>query len=172
MKILVSALCAIFLVSGCSTQSAYTPADNSRSYGYSESPLTSNRYRVSYRGNSHTPSDLVKDYALLRSAELTLQQGHDWFKIVSRDVDKQSRRTAHAGISADRPHHVRRDCGLLGCRTSSTIYTGAKVSSTRTTDRYTSSIEILMGSGKPDDPTAVYDARELAQALRKKVADR
>lgn len=171
MKKLVSILLMVFVVSGCASQSPYAPAGKN-GYGYQESQLTENRYRVSFTGNSHTSSELVKDYALLRAAELTLQQGREWFKVVNRETDKQSRQSSGAGLSASRPYSVSRDCGLLGCRTtSSSIHTGASISSTRQSNRYASSIEIVMGTGEPDDPDVVYNAREIIQSLRKK-ADR
>jgi len=171
MKILLS-MAFVILASGCATQSAYGPADHNNGYGYSESRLTSNRYRVSFTGNSHTSSDRVKDYALLRAAELTLQQDHDWFNIVSRETDKESREGAEFGISANQPRYITRDCGLLGCRTSfSRVSSGAHISSSRTSTRYTSFVEIVMGSGEPENPAAVYDASELSETLRAKMVD-
>jgi flavin-binding protein dodecin len=171
MKTLVSTLLVISLMFGCASQSPYAPAGQNNGYGYSESSLTSNRYRVSFTGNSRTSSDQVKDYTLLRAAELTLQHEYDWFEVVNRDSDKESRQDPQAGISASRPYHVSRDCGLLGCRTtSSPVYAGVHVSNQRRSDRYTSSMEIVMGSGEPTDPNAIYDASELAQSLRAKMA--
>ncbi len=166
MKILMS-VAFIILASGCATQSAYGPADHNNGYGYAESRLTSNRYRVSFIGNAHTPSDRVKDYALLRAAELTLQQDYDWFNIVSRETDKETREGPEFGISANRPRYISRDCGLLRCRTTfSPVSTGAQISSSRTSTRYTSFVEIVMGSGEPTNPAAVYDASELSETLR------
>lgn len=168
MKRLVSILLMVVVISGCASQSPYAPAGKN-GYGYQESQLTKNRYRVSFTGNSHTPGELVKDYALLRAAELTLQQEREWFKVVNRETDKQSRQRSGAGISASRPYSVNRDCGLLGCRTtSSSIRTGVSISSTRRSNRYASSIEIVMGMGEADDPDAVYSAREIIQSLRNK----
>ena len=59
--------------------------------GYSEQKIESDRYRISFRGNSMTERDTVENYLLFRAAELTLQSGYDSFTIVERDTDKDSR---------------------------------------------------------------------------------
>lgn len=55
--------------------------------GYTDQQLESDRYRVTFEGNSSTPREVVEDYALYRAAELTLQNGADSFKVVSKDVE-------------------------------------------------------------------------------------
>ena len=55
-------------------------------YGYSEQRIEENRYRVSFAGNSATSRQTVEDYLLYRAAELTVQNGHDWFEVAARDT--------------------------------------------------------------------------------------
>jgi len=55
--------------------------------GYTDQQLESDRYRVKFEGNSATPRETVEDYALYRAAELTLQTGNDYFKVVSKEVE-------------------------------------------------------------------------------------
>ena len=55
--------------------------------GYDDQQLETNRYRVVFDGNAATPRGTVEDFALYRAAELTLQTGHDYFKVVSKDVE-------------------------------------------------------------------------------------
>jgi len=56
--------------------------------GYTEIKLAQNVYRVSFSGNGYTSPVRANDFALLRSAELTLENGFNYFVIV--DADKYS----------------------------------------------------------------------------------
>ena len=55
--------------------------------GFSELQLSSDVYRVAFRGNGYTSPDRVIDFALLRAAELTLQQGARYFVVVNEGRD-------------------------------------------------------------------------------------
>jgi hypothetical protein len=55
--------------------------------GYSEVQLAPDRYRVRFHGNELAPRDRVEGYMLYRAAELTLQQGYDWFSIIDRHTE-------------------------------------------------------------------------------------
>lgn len=55
--------------------------------GYTDQQLESDRYRVKFEGNSATSRETVEDYALFRAAELTLQTGNDYFKVVSKEIE-------------------------------------------------------------------------------------
>ena len=71
----------ILLLPSCST--SYQPS--SFSGGYSDSRLGDNIFRVDFEGNGYTKSGKTIDLALLRSAEITLQNGFKYFVIVSGD---------------------------------------------------------------------------------------
>ncbi len=71
----------IVLLPSCST--SYQPS--SFSGGYSDSRLGDNIFRVDFEGNGYTKSAKTMDMALLRSAEITLQNGFKYFVIVSGD---------------------------------------------------------------------------------------
>ena len=93
-KSLLGALAAsTVLVSACATETPYRPA---RGYGFSrtgfsERQVEPNRFLVTFAGNSVTERDTVERYLLFRAAELTLQQGYDYFVAVQRDTDRQTR---------------------------------------------------------------------------------
>jgi hypothetical protein len=71
------------LLAGCAA--APTPYQAARNgFGYSEQQIEENRYRVSFVGNSATGRQTVEDYLLYRAAELTVQNGHDWFEVADR----------------------------------------------------------------------------------------
>ena len=87
-RLLGAALVMLSLVACAAAPTPYREATGG--FGYREQQLESNRYRVSFAGNSATPLDSVQDYALYRAAELTRASGHDYFKVVNRSTDTRS----------------------------------------------------------------------------------
>jgi hypothetical protein len=68
----------------------YRAAPTSTALGYSETQIESNRYFVTLsRHEKRRKSASLEDYALLRAAELTLQNGRDWFWVDRRTLDQQ-----------------------------------------------------------------------------------
>ncbi|GJM11692.1 MAG: hypothetical protein DHS20C12_00950 [Pseudohongiella sp.] len=168
LKSAVLALAAASLVACSSTSTDYVVADDAGDYGYSERKLTESRYRVSFTGNSKTPVDLVQDYALLRAAELTVQKNYDWFEVAERSTMPQvppDEVGAEVAVRTGGPTHTR--CGLLGCSTTrySPAYSIETVEFPSRRQRYTASIEVVMGSGA-NEPTRAYDAREVIESVR------
>ena len=155
-------LLTLFLVA-CASRPIYSPAPKSGSVGYYDSKLTEDRYRITFIGYPSTTGDEVQNYVLLRAAELTLQNGFDWFKVINRTLTEKTSNnepTFSIGLSSG--------CNPFGCRSIGTRwYTGLRADSQNYSDRYKANIEILMGKGKPEDPSTVYDAKELEKNLRK-----
>ena len=50
--------------------------------GYSHVRLSDNGYMVTFRGNGYTSSDMARDYALLRVAEICLESTKPFFEIL------------------------------------------------------------------------------------------
>lgn len=161
-KTLTALITATALISCASQNPQYQRADDQGDVGYSESQLTENRYRVSYTGSRTEARDAVKDFALLRAAELTLLNGHEWFKVNSADTTQESRSTPQATTSVQTGNRVYRDCGLLGCSTTvAPAYSTVEVRTSRDSSKFVSSIEIVMGKGEVANPTDAYNASEL-----------
>lgn len=161
-------IATVLVVGACTTQSPYTPADSADAYGYYSTPLGADRYRVSFNGNTATGQNTVTDYALLRAAELTAEQGMDWFQIVERATNRTEESSAGAGVSHRTGPAVQRDCGLLGCTTTMRpeprTAVGVDTGTSRTS--YSVSLEIVMGNGPmPENDGRYYDAEELVQSL-------
>lgn len=162
----------IVVLSSCSNQTVYQPAERRGAEGYTETKLTNNRYRVTFTGNSITPSETVKDYALMRAAELTLQEGYDWFYLADRNTDKKVHGATSIGAGIDIPSQteVYQRCGLMRCNTVATtspgFSTGGDISSTTTSSSYSSALEIVLGKYPMPNSVESYDARELASTLR------
>lgn len=78
-------------VAGCTTATPYQPYRPEYSGGvhggYSEHRLAPNRYVVRFHGNELTSRDRVEGYLLYRAAEITVQNGFDWFTIVERRTE-------------------------------------------------------------------------------------
>jgi len=73
----------VVAMSGCAT--AYQP--NAWSGGYKDYALGNNTYEVWFGGNGHTKKDKVVEFALLRSAEVTLEKGFTYFTILESKTD-------------------------------------------------------------------------------------
>ena len=88
-------------LAGCMTETTYRPATGNgfSREGYSERQVEANRFVVTFAGNTMTSRDTVEKYLLFRAAELTTQQGYDYFVMADRDTDKH-RRSAYLGTLA------------------------------------------------------------------------
>ena len=82
---LIISLAALGLAA-CATSTPYQPAAGT-GYGFSEQRIEENRYRVTFRGNSSTTRETVENSLLFRAAELTLQNGYDYFVAVENDTE-------------------------------------------------------------------------------------
>jgi hypothetical protein len=79
------ALVAVVLLSGCATPTPYQPATDG--FGYADQQIETNRFRISFAGNSVTPRQTVENALLLRAAEMTLANQGDYFLVVERNTD-------------------------------------------------------------------------------------
>ena len=167
---LIMIIFTVLLMSACASSPDYVKADKLGDEGYSESVLEKNRYQVTFTGDSTTSDQEVKNYALLRSAELTMEKGYDWFEVITRDSESTEVKSGNnAGVAvSNRPAYVR-DCGLLGCTTRSNV--GTEIRSTAISDSRTehkTTLEIVMQNGDaPANNSRAYNAAKIAESLRK-----
>lgn len=56
--------------------------------GLTETRLSEDVWEINFRGNGFTDEKKAKDFALLRSAELTLQNGFSYFMLINSATDK------------------------------------------------------------------------------------
>lgn len=163
---------AAMMMTACASSGGhYMAADQQGDYGYYESELEENRYRVAYKSRGDN-LERAKDYALLRASELTLQHGYDWFEIVDRSTDvKKDDRHDH-GMVAMRVHATTyRECGVISCRTVTRpdyIDTAYANNRPRGPESTATIIEIVMGEGEKPKGGNVYDARTLANTIRER----
>jgi len=80
-KLIVTVIAAAMMFSGCAT--AYQKTGFSG--GFSETQLGENIFQVSFKGNAFTSRERASDFNLLRSAEVALEKGFNYFIIVNSE---------------------------------------------------------------------------------------
>ncbi|MGB5247370.1 MAG: hypothetical protein WBM54_10815 [Woeseia sp.] len=161
---------AALAMAACASSPQYVAADDSDDFGHYSTKLADNRYRVVYNGNDRINLNKTKDYALLRAAELTLQEGYSWFEVVDRatTTKETGSREPHSGVGVERSYEVERNCGLLGCservRPSTTVGMHVETGSPESAHSY--ALEVLMGNGEiPEKGGNFYDASSVAKSI-------
>jgi hypothetical protein len=153
---LVLGLALLGVLAGCGQPTPYQPATDG--YGYSEQRIEDNRYRVTFAGNDLTAADTVRNYLLYRAAELTLDQGYDYFVVVDREVERSTMYWGAADTRLGSGYWTRWDDfgGGLGLST----YSAQPI------DRYTAYADIVVFEGeKPEGDVNAYDAQSVLRQL-------
>lgn len=151
MKRLLGTLAFVVLAACATAPTRYGPAASGDTTGYREQRLEQERFRVTFRANADLKGPQVEDLALRRAAELTTQNGYDWFTVVTRSTDLVSGSYRPSGPTIG----VGGSTGSFG----SGVGVGLGFNFGGDDRQYESTLEILMGKGaKPNDPNA-YDAR-------------
>ena len=154
-------------LTACATQAPYQQAQSSTASGYADQAIEKDRFKVSFRGNSSTPKDQVETYLLYRAAELTLEQGFDYFLVVDRDTESNSRLRATGGSPAYSRFgfHYNYYHPAYGWYGMYDPFWGDAPTYTEIT-KYDASAEILLRSGtKPADEARAFDARDVIENL-------
>lgn len=155
---LLGLVASAFILSACVTATAYKPAAPDNKFGYSQQKLQSNRFRVTFAGNSKTDRETVQNYLLYRAAELTLEQGGDYFVVEAGDTERNVQQTTTylgPGLGYS-PFFF--GAGFGGSAASNTL------------EDYTAYGTIAIHSGKPpSEQDRAYDARELKENLEAEI---
>lgn len=81
-KLIVLVFVALFF---CSCATGYHSKTGSG--GYSQTQLDQNVFKVSFSGNTMSDMERVVDFALLRAAELTIENGFEYFAVIGGNND-------------------------------------------------------------------------------------
>jgi hypothetical protein len=171
MKRLLVVLCVAALAA-CATATPYQSAGASGSerFGYAERRIENNRYTISFNGNALTERDTVESYLLFRAAELTLEQGYDYFIVAQRATDGASRLVPFGAGPARYgfyPHY-----SWYAPRWGWRPYYDPFWDDTtyREVTRYEATAEIVLYKGqKPANDPQAFDARQVRDNLADKV---
>ncbi len=149
---------AALSLAACASLAPYGPAMGPNGQGYTEQRIEANRYRVTYQGVGDARP--VSDMAFRRAAELTLEQGYDWFEVTQRFVDGRPdsaggvRPSVSVGYGSGRYGGYRASGGGIGVGLN---FSGPSPTAT--------ALEIVMGRGQKPDRANAYDARSVRQSL-------
>ena len=183
-RLLITAAVAALGVglTACDTATPYQPAPPgptraSTGYGYRDYRVDAAHWRVTFAGNSLTSRETVEKYLLYRAAELTVQQGADWFQTTDRHTDKN---TSYYGASDPfyaspfwstygwgwRPYWGYG--GSWGWRTWDPWRGGPFWTNDidiQQVNRFEASAEIVIGHGPAPEGQRVFNAHEVVQNL-------
>ncbi len=159
----VAGMLSLLLVA-CAAPTPYAPAgwEGSRE-GYAAYPLEENRYRVTFTGNTATARETVENYLLFRAAEITLESGHDYFRVVDQATNADTiYRTTLNGTTAFWPHsRAGYYHGFAPGFASARSYPMT---------RYAATMEIVVASGeKSRDDVDAYNARSVIDTLEARI---
>ncbi len=163
LRLLSGCLASAVLLAACAESTPYQRAATPGSYGYSEQQIERNRFMVAFSGNSLTDRQAVETFLLYRAAELTREQGYDYFRLVRRDTDAERRITGTTGYRSRfdvfyryyHPHY-----GWYGWRDP--FWDDVNL---REVTRYQAMAEVQLGRGAPPDDADVFDAADVIRNL-------
>ncbi|MBI1340531.1 hypothetical protein GC169_10050 [bacterium] len=160
------------LLAGCQLGPTPYQSAGPNQAGYTDTRIETDRFKVSFRGNSSTDKDTVETYLLYRAAELTLQNGFDHFTIVDRDTDKRTQYNTDFGPAFGpsfgygfRHAYFSPRFGWVGAYDP--FWTPTRVSEIT---RYEASAEIKLGRGAKGPDPASFDARDVSKNLASRIA--
>ena len=149
-SILIAGLAAAAMTACTSTQ-PYGPADSSGAQGYLVQPIENNRYRVSYTALSQQEA---RQYALRRAAEVTVENGGEWFRVVRSYTD-----TERGGSGGGSSVSVGGSSGSYGSGVGVGVGIGLPLGGSK--EKVTESLEIITGSGDKPADAEIYDAQSV-----------
>lgn len=162
-RLLILGLAASALaLSACASLAPYGPQGAPGGQGYAEQRIERDRYRVTYSGVG-APGP-VADFALRRAADLTIQNGYDWFEVTQRWIDGRPDSAGGVRPSFGVGYGSSRYSGRYGGFSSSGVGVGLGLNFSGPSPTSTT-LEIVMGNGRRPDRPEAYDARDVAQNL-------
>ncbi|HEX5316092.1 MAG TPA: hypothetical protein VFX22_05520 [Candidatus Kapabacteria bacterium] len=155
------------LLASCSPSKYMAKSDNWQNmYGYSEAPIDSSTWQVTYAGDNTMPPDLVDRYALYRSAELTVAKNYDYFIVMNGQANANSMTTTVGGGSIPNTtieHQIDPQTGKMipvAVTTTSPNY----MTSTFTAHTVTKTIRMFKGA-RPAENANAYDAKSMLSVM-------
>jgi hypothetical protein len=154
-RVAFAAAAMLALAACAASPTPYQP--ESDGYGFTQQQIEGDRYRVTFSGNGDTSLDTVRNYALYRAAEVTVESGHDYFVVVDQNTEST---TVYRGTGSS-------PFGFgTGFRGGGGFGVGISSFSAYPDDSYTSWEDIVVGDGpKPAGDLNAYDARDVLKRI-------
>lgn len=92
MNIKALLVAGIIMLGGCSTV-PHQPKTFDQLGQYQTIPLNASSYRISFKANSNLSYGSAEEIALVKSAQVTVQQGFDFFKVIDDPSNRTSPQT-------------------------------------------------------------------------------
>lgn len=163
-------------LAACATTGRYQARDGHA--GYAETQLGADHWRVEFIGDDFTSRDTVNNYLLYRAAELTRENGHEWFVMSAPAVSEESEIIIEAERPQAyrerywRPHWRRRDRFFWSDLdpVGPMPHERQRLSQGTVTERahYSASAEIFVGNGAP--ATGAFNADDTIARLEPSIA--
>jgi len=131
--------------------------------GYSETQLGDNIFQVYFKGNGFTSREQATDFSLLRSAELTLENGFTHFIIV--DSSQYSKQGVYTTPSTSYTTGSAQSYGSGAYGSATTTTYGGQ---THLTSKPRATNTIVCFKGKPQIEGLVYDAKFVYKSVTEK----
>jgi hypothetical protein len=166
IRALILSFAAAGLAACATAPPPYGAAASTTSAGYSERQIESDRYFVTFRAPRGADAGVLEDYALLRAAELTLENGREWFWVDRRSIE------AADSYGYGPSFGIGIGGGSWGSHGGGGVGVGVDIplGGQRGQRAAGATLEIRFGAGaKPDEPNA-YDARQISSTVRSRLA--
>jgi hypothetical protein len=143
--------------------------------GFSETRLAENVFQVNFKGNGFTDFERSTDFTLLRSAELALENGYQYFSIIDRNSWVQqgtyttpTHTTTTLNTNTTGTYTRSGNTGNLNANTYGTAITRTTGGQTFLISKPRTSNTIFCYSERPQDMIDVFDATFILQSIKEK----
>lgn len=164
MKLLVLTVVLCGLLSACAAgPSAFGPSTANSRMGFENLQIENDRFRVSY--TAHSDQD-AHNYALLRAAQIALEQDYSHFKVIGGNVEKNSN-SQRSPVSTS----IGIETGRYYGRSHSNIGIGINildVARALQSEKVTHSIEVRLLNAEENGPD-IYDAQSVVATIKPEV---
>ena len=172
-------LLAALGLAACSTATPYQPAGDTSRFGYTDTKIDDDVWRLSFAGNAHTSREQVENAFLYRAAEIAAAAEADGFIVLDKNVDEKVQYEGTGFDPRSRFFGVNRsaffsfDQGFRTRRFRSFPFSfGVPRPHLRSITNYTATAEIRVFDGEPPPvPGIPYNTEEVLENLGPKVAN-
>ena len=158
---------ALLAIAGAAVLGACTTPYPGYHEPYAETRIAADRVRITYTGQRGEPPARVEDMALLRAADLAVQQGYSWFLVDNRFTE----RARDYGYSNGPNISIGGSNVSFGRRSASSVGVGVGFNlgnlfggPSARGGQASSTIEVVFGRGPA--PVGAYDAADVQRTIR------